>query len=180
MANIWARIHADDNGVDAGEAGFAMDDGTLILYAPRAFGSDGSVSLGGTVTAECDGTKSPVRFVTAEVPGSLLLACTAGGSSVVLADGELPVSLLFVLPSDVPADTAVTLSDAAGAVLFSTSTTTDGGAFLFAGGGLAVGQTCTLTAGDYTASAVLTDGCTVTSGLSASGEASGETGRDAS
>ena len=182
IGNIWIRAYAQNNGVDAGEDGFVMDDGTLILNAPRGIGSEGSLTVGGgTVTVTSDGTKSPVSFLTADVTGSLQVYCSSGTSDTLLADGELPASLAFFLPADVPSDTAVTLWDAYGSALCTTYTTGYGGAFLYAGSPLVIGQSYTLTAVDYSYTAVLTEGCTVSGEVIAdqTGQASGEASAEA-
>ena len=174
MGNIWARIYADSNGIDAGETGCFLEDGTLIVRAPRAFGSEGMLSLGGTVTADCDGSKSPLSFVSAEIPGTLTLTCSTSDGRLVIEDGELPASLLFVPDGGIPEGTEVSLLDAAGTVLRSTAAAGENEAFLFAGSDLVPGQTYTFTAGDYTYSAAVGEGCTVTPELPAVVSASGE------
>ena len=177
IGNIWIRAYAQSNGVDAGEDGFAMDDGILILSGPRAIGSESFITIsGGTVTLTTDGTKSPISFVTADVAGGMRLYCSSGGADTLLSGGEVPASLAFILPADVPSGTEVTLWNAAGGAVYTITTTEYGGAFLFAGDPLVIGQSYTLTAGDYSYTAVLTDGCTVSGDLSsaAQGSASGE------
>lgn len=163
VGNIWLRVAAENNGVDAGTEGFVMEDGTLILTAPCGIGSEGALTVsGGTVTVTADGTDAPFKFTAAQAAGAISAYCAAGTAETLLEKGELPGSLLFVLPSDVSAGTAVTLYSPAGEALYQTTTTTYGGAFLYAGDPLVIGQTYTLTAGDYVFSAALTEGCTVT------------------
>lgn len=163
VGNIWIRAYADNNGVDAGEGGFVMDDGILILNAPRAIGSEGVLTVsGGTVTLTTDGTDSPLSFTEASVAGGLSAYIASGSAETVLANGEVPASLLFVLPRDVVSGTTVTLWSASGEELYSHVTTSYGGAFLYAGEPLVVGQSYTLTAGDYSYTATLSYGCTVT------------------
>lgn len=163
LGNIWIRIYAENNGVDAGEEGFVMDDGILILDAPRAIGSQGALAVnGGTVTVTSDGTDSPLSFTSATVAGGFSAYIASSNAPTILANGEIPYSLLFVLPTDVASGTTVTLWSPAGEALYTHETTGFGGSFLYAGSPLAAGQTYTLTAGDYTYAATLTDGCTVT------------------
>ena len=176
LGNIWLGITADHAGVDAGETGFMLEGGTVKITAPRILSADGPVDFaGGTVTATADGTDSLFSMEEASVSAECTMQVYAlSGSAMTLNEkGQLPASLMFILPSSVPEGTSVTLSDAAGAVLYDeTVTEANGGVLLYAGGQLGIGQTYTLTAGENTYEAELTEGCTVTqpAGRSGSGE----------
>ncbi len=157
-------ITAENNGVDAGEDGFVMTDGELVIEAPRGIGSDGVLSVeSGSVTILSDGLESPLKFVQSGVIGGTVAAwCGSGTADVILEKGELPASLLFVLHGTAAEEaTPVVLTDASGTVLYETETATGSGELLYASGRLRMGETYTLTAGDTVLEAVLGEGCAI-------------------
>ena len=96
--------YADNNGIDAGLGGFAMEESLVYLCAPRAVSTEGAMTVDGRLYAEADGTDSLFKFASCRVDGTVIAFVPtygAGQDVTLLEKGEIPGSLLFQMPSAV-------------------------------------------------------------------------------
>ncbi len=164
VSGSTVRPAAENNGLDAGEGGVTLFGTTLNITAPRAISSDGDMNMMDvSVLLTADGTDSLFSFDRSRLIGcSILASAPTGRSDVLLSKGAVPGSVLFGFSEAVPAGTVFTVTDPAGAQVYSFSFDRDVTEVLMAMAGLLEGQSYTLTAGEnvmdftYTAS-----GCVV-------------------
>lgn len=156
------RAEAEHKGVDAGEDGFVMTGGTVVLSAPRCVDSASVLRAeGGSLTLYADGTESVLCFASG-VFGSTVTAFCAGTDTAALTERGAPDgSLLFVLPETAAAGTELTLSDESGTVLLTLTAERDTAAVLVASGALRAGQSYALAWLEQTLTGAAGEGCTV-------------------
>ncbi len=168
---------AENNGVSAGESsfgdssaadtgGFIMTGGAVTLSAPRCVKSEGMFYLErGDLYLTVTGTEEPLACREGSVTGgTVILTGPTADTAVLTEGGEIDGSLLFIVPDGLPTGTAAALSDASGDVLLSFETGAECRAILLASGALGVGQSYTLTAGEYTLEAAVGqtgEGCAI-------------------
>lgn len=168
---------AENNGVAAGESsfdnssdtdtgGFIMTGGAVTISAPRCVKSEGVLYVErGDLYLMAEGTEEPLTFGEGSVTGgTVILTGPTADTAVLTEGGEIDGSLLFIVPDGLSAGTAAALSDASGDVLLSLETGAECRAILLASGALGVGQSYTLTAGEYTLEAAVGqtgEGCAI-------------------
>ena len=152
LANLYAWITADNNGMDAGEGGVTVYSSYFNVTAPRAISSDGHMTLMGvTMEITSDGSDSLFSFTGTNLLGCSILASTpTGDSDVLLKKGTLPGSMLFGFNDPVPAGTVFTLNDPAGNTVYSFVFDRDVTEVMLVMDGLLNGQSYTLNAGENT------------------------------
>lgn len=157
-------VTAQTNGVDAGEDGFIMTAGLVTLTAAKPVTSEGTFAVqSGTVYLTATEAGAPVSFADGSVTGGTVVALAQGTEGELTAD-VIPGSFVYVLPRVQAAGTALTLADAAGQDVLNATAAQPFSGVMIASGGLGVGQSYTLTVGEYTLTGALSEGATVLRG----------------
>lgn len=154
-------IYAENDGVDA-LGGFTMTGGAMTIEAPQCVSTDALFRVqSGVLYLAVTGEDTALKFAEGSVTGGTLIATGTGLAAEFQSGGVLPNSLLFVLPGELAAGSQVGLWDASGAQLLSCTTAQPAGMILVASGAMGLGQEYTLTAGDFSMTAVLTEENTI-------------------
>ena len=151
LVSIWA----ENDGVDA-IGGFTMTGGAMTIEAPQCVSTDGVFALqSGVLYLASMDQDTALKFGEGAVTGGTLIATGSGATGEFQSGGVLDASMLFSLPGELAAGSELGVWDAAGSRLLSCTTVQPCTMVLVASGAMGLGHEYTLTAGDYTMTAVL-------------------------
>lgn len=133
------NVDAGGDGLDSNGA-FFMEGGTVIVSGPED-------SMNGALD----------YTTTGQITGGTLIACGASGMAQNFDSSSTQCSLLYNLDETIAGGTTVTLTDAAGKVLFEAELSKSFNSIVISTPEMQVGETYTLTCGDTSVEAELTD-----------------------
>lgn len=133
------NVDAGGDGLDSNGA-FFMEDGTVIVSGPED-------SMNGALD----------YTTTGQITGGTLIACGASGMAQNFDSSSTQCSLLYNLDETIPGGSTVTLTDANGKVLFEAEMAKSFNSVVISTPDMRVGETYTLTCGDTSVEAELTD-----------------------
>jgi hypothetical protein len=155
IAEGLVTLAGTQKGIDAGEDGFVMTGGTVLVNAPRCLNADGGLTVAsGYITMISDGSDAPIKCSQGTVTGGTLVLCAMGDEQSVLEKAHIDPALLFTMPQQSEGQ-AVTIADTQGDTLLSVMLAQPTTAVLYASGALCQGQSYVLTAGDYSTTVIL-------------------------
>ena len=132
-------MDAGGDGLDSNGA-FFMEDGTVIVSGPEA-------SMNGALD----------YTTTGQITGGTLIACGASGMAQNFDSSSTQCSLLYNFDETFESGTTVTLTDANGKVLFTAEMAKSFSSVVISTPDMQVGETYTLTCGETSVEAELTD-----------------------
>ena len=154
-------IYAENDGVDA-IGGFSMFGGIMTIQAPQCVSTDALFTArGGMLLLAATGEDTPLKFAQSDVTGGTVILTGNGTVADFQSGGDLPESLLFVLPGQLAAGSQVSLTDAAGTAILSFQTVQPCTMIHMVTGAMGLGQPYGLNADSWFMSSVLTEDCTV-------------------
>lgn len=157
LVSIWA----ENDGVDA-IGGFTMTGGAMTIEAPQCVSTDGVFTLqSGVLYLASMDQDTALKFAEGSVTGGTLIATGSGTTGEFQSGGVLDASILFRLPVELAEGSDLGIWDAAGSRLLSCTTAQPCTMVLVASGAMGLGHEYTLTAGEYTMTAVLGEENTV-------------------
>jgi hypothetical protein len=155
IADGVVTLDGTHKGIDAGEDGFVMTGGTVLVNAPRCLNADGGLTVAeGYITLVSDGSDTPIKCSQGTVTGGTLVLCTVGDEQSVMEKAHIDPALLFTMPRQTE-EQPLTIADTQGNTLLSIVPSQTVTAVLYASGALCQGQSYVLTAGDYTTTATV-------------------------